>query len=92
MITSPLSSYKHVVALFPVCNLATNTLLKQAETVIKALHDIGFQVLTLVSDNNRVNRHMFEKICGGSLASFIPNPYDHNDCIFLLVYHLQLVL
>ena len=84
MITSPLSSYKHVVALFPVCNLTTDTLLQQTETVIKVLHDIGFQVLTLVSDNNRVNRHMFEKLCGGSLTSFIRNPCNHNDCIFLL--------
>ena len=84
MINSIFSSKKHVVALFPVINLNTATLVKFVNQVLKMLHDVGFIVVTLISDNNRVNRNAFEALCGGKLKISIPNPYKENEQLFFL--------
>ena len=64
MISSLLSKNKHIIALYPVCNISAETLLELTKHVLKFLHTIGFKVAALISDNNRVNRKMFEQICG----------------------------
>lgn len=91
MISSLLSKHKHVAALYPVCNLTANTLLELTHKVLAFLHDIGYIVLSLISDNNRVNRNMFEKICGGTLATSIPNPYNSSVPLFFLFDSVHLL-
>ncbi|XP_068204013.1 uncharacterized protein [Palaemon carinicauda] len=91
MISSILSKNKHVAALYPVCNLTAQTLLELTHKVLAFLHDIGYIVVSLISDNNRVNRNMFEKMCDGNLASSIPNPYDLTVPLFFLFDSVHLL-
>lgn len=91
MISSVLSKNKDVVALFPVRNLTTDILLKYTNEVLKVLHDCGFTVLSLISDNNRVNRNMFTCLSGGELKPFINNPYCPSKKLFFLFDSVHLI-
>ena len=48
------------------------------------LENAGYFVICLVSDNNRVNRNMFETMCGGELQPCIKHPCDSERKLFLL--------
>ena len=91
MISSLLSKHKHVAAIYPVNNLTANTLLELTYQVLSFLHDIGYKVVSLISDNNRINRNMFEKMCGGKLVSSIPHPYDPSEQLFFLFDSVHLL-
>lgn len=91
MISSLLSKNKHVTALYPVSNLTADTLLELTHKVLSSLHDIGYKVVSLISDNNRVNRNMFEKLCGGKLTSSIANPYESSESLFFLFDSVHLL-
>ena len=84
MISSLRSSHKDIVAMFPVKNITSIDLKKFTLMTLQALDEIGFKVLALISDNNRLNRKMFELISGGCLKSKIPNPIKPNVDLFLL--------
>lgn len=84
MITSIKSKNKDIVALYPVRNLTAKTLQDLIKTVLSQLHLLGFKVLSLISDNNRVNRKAFEEFCGGSLKEYIMNPFDNKYKLFFL--------
>ena len=91
MISSLRSSHKDVVALFPVTKLTSADLLNYTHVVLKTLHEIGFNVISLISDNNRVNRNMFESFCGGTLKCCIDNPYDLDNKLFFLFDSVHLI-
>lgn len=91
MILSLLSKNKHVAALYKVNNLTANTLLELTQEILSFLHDIGYKVVSLISDNNRVSRSMFEKMCGGRLTSFIAIPYDPSEPLFFLFDSVDLL-
>ena len=91
MISSLLSKHKHVAALYPVCKLTADTLLDLTHKVLAFLHDIGYKVVSLIADNNRVNRKMFEKLCDGPLTPSISNPYDSSEQLFLLFDSVHLL-
>ena len=84
MITSLMSKNKDIVALYPVQNLNAESLHTLIKTVLVALHKLGFKVIALISDNNRINRNAFERICNGSLKKSIPHPYDPQSELFFL--------
>lgn len=84
MISSIFSKNKDVVGLYPVNHLKAELLLKLLKIVIKILTDTGYQIVTVISDNNSVNRNCFEQLCGGSIKSSIPNPFNSNWKIFIL--------
>ena len=91
MITSLLSKYKDVVALFPVCNLTADLLLTYANNVLSLLHECGFIVFCLISDNNRINRNMFINMCGGETKPYILNPYCPGKKLFFLFDSVHLI-
>jgi hypothetical protein len=84
MITSVLSSNKDVIALYPIKNLKTELLLELVHKVLHYLNSVGFKVITLISDNNRVNRNMFERLCDNNMKSYIDHPYTPGLKLFLL--------
>jgi len=84
MITSIMSKYKDVVGLFPVKNLNTELLYKLTKDVLCILTEIGFKVLCLISDNNKVNRNTFVKLCGGVLKPKFVNPFCETQNIYVL--------
>lgn len=76
MITSIFSKNKDVVGLFPVKSLTAEALLVLCNQVLRVLTEAGYEVVTLISDNNRVNRKMFETMCGGELKYSFKNPFN----------------
>ncbi|XP_018914579.1 uncharacterized protein [Bemisia tabaci] len=90
MSSSLQSKNKDVIALFPVRNLDGEILLQLTKAVLKLMVEVGFFVLCAISDNNQVNRKMFELLCGGVLKTRIPNPFDPSKPLFLLFDQVHL--
>jgi len=44
--------------------------------VVALVEKARYKVVALISDNNRINRNMFEKLCGGNLQPRLPHPCD----------------
>jgi hypothetical protein len=84
MICSVLSANKDVAAMLPVKGLTADYLTECTLRTVKMLEDIGYFVLCLVSDNNRVNRNMFANLCGGELKSCTAHPCCVNRKLFFL--------
>lgn len=62
MISLILLPNKHTAVLYPVSNLTAYVLLQLTQKVLTFLHNTGYKVISLISDNNRINRTMFQKI------------------------------
>lgn len=58
-VSSAFSNFKEIVSLIPVKNLTGSELHEYTVNTLELLHGCGFRVLTVISDNNRVNRNMF---------------------------------
>ena len=84
MISSVLSQDKDVVALVPVINMTAFYLKEIAAKVLILVHAAGYIVLSLISDNNRINRNMFTMLCGGTLMQYIQHPVELNLKLFSL--------
>lgn len=62
MISSVLSKHKDVAALVPVTNMDATFLHSCTMKVLELTEKAGFRIVALISDNNRVNRNMFEPL------------------------------
>lgn len=92
MFSSIFSKAKEIVALVPVFKLTASELHELSLKVLQMLETIGFTVLTIISDNNRVNRNMFLKLCGGNeMKVCIPNPFNPSKKLFLLFDSVHLI-
>lgn len=58
VISSILSKNKDVVSLVPVTNLNASYLYEMTLKVLRLVHEAGYRVVCLISDNNRINRNM----------------------------------
>lgn len=65
MICSMLSKFQEIVKLNPVKNQTAPQLKKSLMEILKLLHEIGFVVLAVTSDNHACNRKMIYEVCGG---------------------------
>jgi hypothetical protein len=68
MMASVLSKDRDIVSLIPVINMTAAYLKEITVTVLRAVHNAGFTVLSMISDNNRVNRNMFTMLCDSDLS------------------------
>lgn len=84
MLTSIFSENEDIVALYPVKSLNAEELKKLTLQVLKVLHECGYVVLSLICDNNRVNRNSFHLLCDGDIKPYIDNPFNPTEKIFLL--------
>ena len=84
MISSLMCKSKDVVAIIPVKNLTASLLQDMILKVLEILNNIGYSVICVISDNNRVNRSAFTLICGGNLQQSIPSPFKSTDRLFFL--------
>ena len=71
MTLSYFSSNKKVVAIFSERSTTKDVLNDLTMSVLSVLHSAGYKVLSIITDNNRINRNMFEELCGGTLQSSI---------------------
>lgn len=84
MLSSMTSKNKDVIGLYPVKNLKAVHLQELVLKILQILTEIGYIVVVISSDNNRVNRKMFDLLCGGKMDVMIDNPFNNNHKIFLL--------
>lgn len=92
MIASVLSKDRDVVSLVPVVNMTAAYLKEITLKVMRGIHDAGYRVLCIISDNNRINRNMFTLLCGGNeLKPFIDNPFDSTIKLFFLFDSVHLL-
>lgn len=84
MILSLLSKNKDVVAIVPVRNLTGQLLHELCRKMLLMLHNVGFTVVCLFSDNNRVNRSAFTMMGGGILQVSIQHPHNLAERLFFL--------
>ena len=81
MISSVLSNNKDVVSLIPVEKMKSQDLCKMTLDVTQA----GFTIVSIISDNNIVNRKIFLLLSGTDhLVPYFINPYKTSNKIFML--------
>ena len=84
MLASIFSKNKDVAALQPVKNLDASFLHDSVSKVLQLVESVGYKVVALLSDNNRINRNMFAAMCGGVLQPSIVHPLDSTRQLFFL--------
>lgn len=80
MITSCFGNFKEIVKLLPVKKMTGDQLKKITLEVITFVQQIGFIVVAIVTDNNRVNQSMFNLL---SHTGIMPNPNILSQPIYL---------
>lgn len=83
-ISSLFSPFEDIVAQYPVMNLDSSVLKSCYNSVMEALHEVGFEVLILSSDNATPNRKFFIELCDGVIKESIPHPHLQGKRLFLL--------
>jgi hypothetical protein len=91
MICSILSSNKDIAALVPVKSLDAAYLKDCTFKVLHMLETVGFSVVCIISDNNRVNRNVFADMCGGKLKPYIEHPLSSGRRLFFLFDSVHLL-
>ena len=85
LISSVLSSNKDVVSLIPVHKMTTDDLTRMTLDVIKIVTEAGYTIVSILSDNNIVNRKMFIQLSHTDhLVPYITNPFNSENKIFML--------
>lgn len=85
MISSLLSNHKLIVGMFPVVKMTSEFLCELTKDVIENVSKAGFNVVSVISDNNRVNRKMFSILSKDSESNYyITSPVNKDHKIFLL--------
>lgn len=83
-VASLFGAFQDMVAQYPIMNLDSSTLLRCYEVIMRVLHNIGFEVLILSSDNATSNRKFMTELCNGSLQESITHPYIQDRKLYLL--------
>ncbi|CAG4970430.1 unnamed protein product [Parnassius apollo] len=73
MVSSTFGRFKEIVRIIPVNSLTGHQLKDYTLEVINFIQLIGFQILCIITDNNRVNQNMYKLIAGDSIQFLNPN-------------------
>ncbi|CAB4056276.1 unnamed protein product [Lepeophtheirus salmonis] len=77
MIKSIAGSYRDIVYTSSKSSIKAQTIYDVYMAALKALTDIGFRVVAVISDGNSSHIHFFkDKIFNGSLLPIVENPFD----------------
>lgn len=92
MITSAFSSYKDVVHVLPSCKMNGETLFAIVKRMIVGLESIGFTVISVITDNNRINRKAMSFFANPSaLLTRYPHPVDPDRPLFFIFDSVHLL-
>ena len=84
MLSSIRSKNKDVISLIPVQKMNAEQLCQMIKQVIANVTEAGYKIVSIISDNNVINRKSFILLSGSeTLKPFIINPLN-NEKIFLL--------
>ncbi|GFY32569.1 transposable element P transposase [Trichonephila clavipes] len=89
--SSLLSKNKEIVSLNPVKNMNAEDLHSMTLEILSLTEKVGFSVVCIVSDNNRVNRNCFSKLCNGTIKSDIQNPANNAKKLRLIFNSVYLI-
>ena len=85
MISSIKSKNKDVISLTPVQNMVAADLHQLILQVINNVTKAGFRIISLISDNNIINRNSFKLLSGTDvLKPYIINPVNKEDKIYII--------
>lgn len=85
MVSSLLSKYVDVVAIVPVANITAEQLKTFTENVLTMVESTGFKVVSLIADNNSVNRKAYELFTPNkTLQASIVHPLDSSRKLFFM--------
>ena len=92
MISSVLSSNKDVGSLVPVQKMTTHDLTVMTQEVIQNVTRAGYRIVSVISDNNVVNRKLFMELSGTDrLVPYIQNPINVEERIYILFDTIHLL-
>ena len=85
LISSLCSNNKDVVSIIPVQQMTAIYLCELIKQVIINVSNAGYRVISVISDNNVVNRNSFKMLANSDhLVPFITNPVNEEEKIFIL--------
>lgn len=83
MIKSPFSHFREIVKLIPVSSSNGSELYDMVKIVINFVQSNGFQIIAIITDNNRINQTMFKMFSNTHMFQN-PHPSYSSDQIFLM--------
>ena len=85
MLSSVFSPYKDVVHVMPTKCLKAENLFDILKRIIIGLEEIGFQVLSIITDNNAINKKAISYFCNPPKLSIVyPHPFVKSRPLFFL--------
>ena len=75
MIKSIFGKYKEVIMLVPKYKHTSSDLYRMTNNALKLISDLGGTVVSIITDNNRVNVNLFNKLGCDKTSCCIPLPY-----------------
>lgn len=76
--------YRDMIAMYPLVKISADILKSTLCKVLKTLSDIGFDVVTNITDGHSANRKLYKCLGGGTLMPSIEHPANSEDTLFLL--------
>ena len=91
VISSVMSSNTDVVSLVPVQKMTTHDLTVMTQEVIQNVKWAVYRIVSVISDNNVVNRKMFMELSGTDcLVPYIHNPINVNEIIYVIFIYIYI--
>ena len=85
MLSSVFSKYKDVVHVMPTRRLKAENLFDIIRRLIIGLEEIGFRVLSVITDNNAINKKAMSFFCSPAKLSIVyPHPFMKSRPLFFL--------
>lgn len=85
MIQSILTQFKDVVHILPVSKINAGDLFNVVKSVVVGLENVGFRVISIITDNNSINRKAISNFASPSQVSIVyPNPINPSRPLFFL--------
>lgn len=92
MINSLLSTYRDVVHILPVKTLDAQTLHNYIEKIVIGLEKLGFEVLSIVSDNNAINSKAMSFFSDPPEVKYLyRNPADSSRPLFFVIDSVHII-
>ena len=82
MISSIFSNYKDVIHLLPIYKMTADELYIIIKKLVVGLESIGFKVITVITDNNAINRKAMIKFVSHPKLSILHPSNQINHCFF----------
>ena len=75
--------YRDMIAMYPLVKISADIL--KSTQVLNTLSDIGFHVVTNITDGYSANRKLYKCLGGRTLMPSIEHPANSEDTLFLLI-------